>query len=692
MNLFKKFLLVLCIAISAQPAYGWGWNGINFGSVASTVSSYLSPILKTASENKVAAVGLGLAVLGVLAFSKYTYGKSSEKPDQHITLKSNTITTDIYGNPTIELSPKQKVGQKTDSSPVFLNEDEDEDTFEMPEGLEELPEGLEPIVNKPNFQNFQKLQEPQQQVQQSDESSNEELDPDDLNIKLFVNDDIQNNDNPEDPHEDFYRSYRVSTNSTVKNDENDDNNEEPLVKIVSELNSDNLDASYRTPDSLKKEKEKKENEDLLGFEEDVIPVDDFIVVKNEEHVDDQPIAKYLNQTFHKKCPSMSELAKLITGIKDYCDLIKPGANLAWDLLAGTFDYNTVGGARVYNLDNNNRKALEHKRRNEYLGDIVSLCWFMYSLALHKDKIFEEGSFIVHDNGKIFNYLLNYVNKVNPKENKHPVHHSESPYGCCRASSHLIKWQKQGNKHFGIDIRFGTTPKTSRSNILPTGKSHILFGKLDNERTFIKMEENGVYKYDGLGAHAWNFIVAQGRKTPVVNWFTGTDDAPTFCKERIPLEIVSDAQAVGIAKIDAIDDIVQIYKKDTTGKYDKLMEKIIKLYPHDFEGRIGNEVILDPSDLEWSYFYHPKVTQDDKNAIKSIVRIKYLMKWYADTEGRNTRAAKEIQNRVKSFESSAKLPALNKFVQTNNIIKQIMTESPYTTRNIVFGKVSQNLHI
>ena len=216
---------------------------------------------------------------------------------------------------------------------------------------------------------------------------------------------------------------------------------------------------------------------------------------------------------------------------------------------------------------------------DYLNQIIDLMWYFYSLAVNKHQAFEEGTFIIEDtNNKFYNFLMKYVKLVNPtikdSLDDPAAKQSWNTYGYSRLSSHFKLEQKQ-NRHYGIDMRY---PQAYRAEaLLPTGKYHILFGRIASEKIFVKFEKAGITPRDVL-FHATDFVIAQTRKlipglksymdqylpelySDTLVYYIGIDDDPNYRKERIPHEF--------------INQCLQILQSG------KLSEEVIKQYITEF---------------------------------------------------------------------------------------------------------------
>jgi hypothetical protein len=203
---------------------------------------------------------------------------------------------------------------------------------------------------------------------------------------------------------------------------------------------------------------------------------------------------------------------------------------------------------------------------EYLNRIIDLMWYLYGIAIEKNQAFDEGTFVIEDHeSKMYNFLLNYVKLVNPSVKgtlQDPASNiSTNQYAYSRLSSHF-RIEQQQHRHYGIDMRYFGQGQMVATALLPAQKSHILFGELGNGLIFIKFESAGI-AFQSVATHAADFVVAQLRKFPanlptltnylrgytpqiatdLFDYYIGTDDAPTYRKERVPLEILDRCLAI-----------------------------------------------------------------------------------------------------------------------------------------------------
>jgi len=201
----------------------------------------------------------------------------------------------------------------------------------------------------------------------------------------------------------------------------------------------------------------------------------------------------------------------------------------------------------------------------YLDSIIDLMWFYYDMAIQKNQPFLEGTFVLQDQGgRIFNFLFNYVQMVNPDaltatpSLKNPTIQFAYP----RISTHFRDEQEK-YRQYGIDIRFGkpgtkftTASIGSAQSLLPTQKSHLIFGQLSDGLIYIKMEVHGTCP-DQFVEHGKDYIGSLVRKIKpslmpylnkyaptrvnnLVEYYIETDDEPYYRKEHVPQAVLAHA--------------------------------------------------------------------------------------------------------------------------------------------------------
>lgn len=293
-----------------------------------------------------------------------------------------------------------------------------------------------------------------------------------------------------------------------------------------------------------------------------------------------------------------------------------------------------GGNYLFKLlfNPDNKINIPTKTQEEYLQSIISLIWYLYGEAINKKQGFTEGTFVIEDkNFKLYDFLIGYVKKVNPEITgtiTDPASASaNNPFAYSRISSHYKAEQKL-YRQYGIDIRFDK--KSEALPLLPSGKRHLVFGKIDEKRNliFIKPENYGIYTTHEKAMHGYEFVHAQGVKLlpkmkfllsdPLYKTFQdliGTDDDPLYRKERVPQEfIVAFAEVIKpICTTDKIrkEHIAFALRKGIQYSVSgKVPPNVVSLLRQQLDAaydylyfRTGREVILTYDELSSSLYYY-----------------------------------------------------------------------------------------
>ena len=212
----------------------------------------------------------------------------------------------------------------------------------------------------------------------------------------------------------------------------------------------------------------------------------------------------------------------------------------------------LGETHMAKILRGEHSKINTKEQEDYLRAIISLQWHFERIAKKKNENFIEGTFVIEDKGfKIYNFMMDYIKRFNKEitdTTQDPLsHYSYNQYGYSRDASHYVHLKKLF-RPYGIDIRFG--PDGKEQTLLPAGKRHILFGKIDENKQliYIKPENHGLYFKDGLLGHIGEFAVAQTKKE---TWFgfisrsllsafgytVSTDQGKGLRKERISSEFL-----------------------------------------------------------------------------------------------------------------------------------------------------------
>lgn len=266
------------------------------------------------------------------------------------------------------------------------------------------------------------------------------------------------------------------------------------------------------------------------------------------------------------------------------------------------------------------RRMNLRDQNEYLNAITDLMWYFYSLAIKKRQAFEEGTFLLEDpNLKFYNFLIGYVKLVNSTIKgtlKDPaLTRSGNYYGYSRLSSHF-KLEQESYRHYGIDIRF--LNETQAQSLLPTGKCHILFGKVTDDKIFIKMESAGLTLRD-IPWHAAEFVGAQVRKvipslkqfvdqyispqyfSDFLIYYIGVDDNPNYRKERVPQEFIQTCFTI-LQHGNLSSEVIKKHFEKFITRGLQYLDQLIKNPPNEFSSEQINEFRL----------YHQKLSKDYDN--------------------------------------------------------------------------------
>ncbi len=165
-----------------------------------------------------------------------------------------------------------------------------------------------------------------------------------------------------------------------------------------------------------------------------------------------------------------------------------------------------------------------KNSETYFDTLVSLAWGIYDRAVEKDGGFYDGTIVILDpDGRIFSFLHTYAHRMWDNTTYESRYATTKCHGYPRHSTHF---PEEKITQWGIDMR--APSGKGLEALLPTGKRHILFGKLSSGRTFLKFEEYGLCVRDGsIVAHGLGYVRSIVRKV------TATNDGKYTRREDIP---------------------------------------------------------------------------------------------------------------------------------------------------------------
>lgn len=256
-------------------------------------------------------------------------------------------------------------------------------------------------------------------------------------------------------------------------------------------------------------------------------------------------------------------------------------------------------------EDNDYKAIFDQKKE--LTKRVTLCWYLYSKALEQKKPFYNGMFVIKDTDEhaVYNFFYEYVANTIDTMHENPVYYSTNPFSYARHSTHF-KNNKIKNTEYGIDIRYNI--KEWSCYDLPSGCSHILFGKLkENQdkraRMYLKMEDAGLYVTE-LPYHISGVFTSCARKT--LPYIVGTHIASKiitpndgkFCqKEHLPNDIldlyyqICREKNIDFKKCCTITDFWEHVIDQKDDKLSTVKEHLHNNYS-DLKERFGNEIIID----------------------------------------------------------------------------------------------------
>lgn len=154
-----------------------------------------------------------------------------------------------------------------------------------------------------------------------------------------------------------------------------------------------------------------------------------------------------------------------------------------------------------------------KPLDELLPDVYALIWYLYALAVKKDRPFNEGSFIIIGKGShaLFRYLVTVSHLIGGEQR--------------RVSTHL---NDIAGEHHAIDVPCAFRGK--KDWLLPHDSYTILFRNLDHGRLFIKPEPNGTHTRTDRFHHSFGLLKSLWHNN------VGAHDRHGCAKERVPIAV------------------------------------------------------------------------------------------------------------------------------------------------------------
>lgn len=277
-----------------------------------------------------------------------------------------------------------------------------------------------------------------------------------------------------------------------------------------------------------------------------------------------------------------------------------------------FDFYNRGMGYVHFIYDGQAALVPQATPAEFEESLRSIMWFLYMTSTTKaDCHFEEGTMTILDHqNKLYNFLRSN-NFAQPRISTHfKEYETKSDNGDSKRQA------EAGKCDYGIDVTG-----------LPTGKQHVLFGKLKEELLYIKLENYGL-GLTGIVPHGWEAFVAYVRKVKWIREKTAmvSDDHETFRKERVPEDISAAAlahlQTLGQAELLTASEVAMLTKKfkdfgilcivpffefyaDTNPALRTWLETIKTQYP-DWRNRKGREVVLSHEELLAAPFKDPRM--------------------------------------------------------------------------------------
>lgn len=270
------------------------------------------------------------------------------------------------------------------------------------------------------------------------------------------------------------------------------------------------------------------------------------------------------------------------------------------------------------------EGISDQQRKDYLTSIQAIMWTLYSYAIEKNEGFTNGILVVQDpSHALFDYLLDYVQNVNPGEQSLVPQVATNCY-----AYQYPKTDGEGDDVFGIDMRWEQNEKEQPS--LPNAKSHISFRQRNDGFLELHMSDAGLCYWDG--ATTYYSGVAKKGLTQWIGQYLGVAENPLERSYDLPLRFINamgrlkrgDLSTFITSDVDTVKTISDFYAVHKAGNayflkdYDAVLKELDAFYDN-LAVRKGREVILTLSDLITLPYYQLMAQGDkaDADTLKTI---------------------------------------------------------------------------
>lgn len=240
----------------------------------------------------------------------------------------------------------------------------------------------------------------------------------------------------------------------------------------------------------------------------------------------------------------------------------------------------------------------HQFKQEYQQALIALEWYLFSQAILQDSIFISGMIVIPDpEYKIFNFMNGYAELVSPCYRFYSGLHPHSLWqtqAYTRKSSHWNGQKQFNDTNFGIDLK---DEQGKKLNLFPCNKSHLLFGLLKNNMTFIKWEEYGTtinFKTREFSAikHTMRYVQKHNK-----------EDKQLERREKIPQDILLQFRSLYPERLTkyqlhqimvyGISRMLEFLDPQAQDLFTNYLTQRKKYHKETLHVRKGNEIILQP---------------------------------------------------------------------------------------------------